>query len=355
MDKTGNPKRVAVHGSYFARNFGDTLLVRIMCQWLAEAVGRDNVYLAVPGHAEEQREIGYPVVSPSLRHTVTHLVFAGGGYLGEPKLPLRERYSWYWRNYRRHLSWVRDYSGARKAIFGVGIGPISDPFFRNSVRRLLKGMQPVFVRDEISLEYALRYRLNAERARLGIDLALSVSPVQHPPRYSFGVHVSSMPERVLAEVIEVLLAQPPCPGRPQPSIALITDTPASPASLKRYQELTKHVGRASNSPGYNGIDDLMERIADCDTIITSKLHVGIVASALGRKVISLPVHPKTSRFYEDLSLKEFCLEGERRNQSEIARLLEKDVPYTFDRHSAALRIAEMRDELDMFVRGGGVR
>jgi polysaccharide pyruvyl transferase WcaK-like protein len=119
--------------------------------------------------------------------------------------------------------------------------------------------------------------------------------------------------------------------------------------------LTKHVGRASNSPGYNGIDDLMERIADCDTIITSKLHVGIVASALGRKVISLPVHPKTSRFYEDLSLKEFCLEGERRNPSEIARLLEKDVPYTFDRHSAALRSAEMRDELDMFVRGGGVR
>lgn len=355
MSRTTNLKRVAVHGSYFARNFGDTLLVRIMCQWLAEAVGRDNVYLAVPGHAEEQREIGYPVVNPSLRHTVTHLVFAGGGYLGEPKLPLRERYSWYWRNYRRHLSWVRDYSGARKAIFGIGIGPISDPFFRNSMRRLLNGMQPLFVRDEISLEYAQRYRLNAERARLGIDLALSVSPVQYPPRYSFGVHVSSMPEHVLAEVIEVLLTQPRYPGRPQPSIALIADTPVSPGSLKRYKELAQHVASPSNSSEYNGVDDLMERIADCETIITSKLHVGIVASALGRKVISLPVHPKTSRFYKDLSVQEFCLERERQSASEIARLLSKDVPFMFDRDRTAIRIAEMRQALEMFVRGGGAR
>jgi polysaccharide pyruvyl transferase WcaK-like protein len=129
----------------------------------------------------------------------------------------------------------------------------------------------------------------------------------------------------------------------------------SPGSLKRYKELAKRVASAPNSSEYNGVDDLMERIADCETIITSKLHVGIVASALGRKVISLPVHPKTSRFYKDLAVQEFCLERERQNASEIARLLSKDVPFMFDRDRTAIRIAEMRQALEMFVRGGGVR
>jgi exopolysaccharide biosynthesis predicted pyruvyltransferase EpsI len=354
MNSTTNRRRIAFHGSYFVRNFGDTLLVRTMCNWLSEAVGRDNVYLAVPGHAEEQREIGYPVASPRIRHTVTHLIFAGGGYLGEPNIPLHEKYSWYLQNYRRHLSWVSDYSAARKAIFGVGIGPISDPFFRYSVRRLLNGMQSVFVRDDTSLEYARKYRLNAGRARLGIDLAMSIEPAKHLPRHAFGIHVTSMPEPVLAQVVEVLLSQPPNHSRSSPSIMLIADSAVSPRSLRRYEELAKRVGCPLNSPKYNGVDDLMERIADCETIITSKLHVGIVASALGRKVISLPVHPKTSRFYKDLSLQEFCLEGERQRPTEIARLLNKDTEFTFDRNRVTTRISEMRHALDMFVDGIGM-
>lgn len=348
MDRTRNLKRVAVHGSYFARNFGDTLLVMIMCQWLAEAVGRDNVYLAVPGHAEEQGEIGYPVVHPEARHTITHLIFTGGGHFGEPKRPFRDRYGWYWRNYRRHLSWVSDYSAARKAVFGIGVGPISDPLFRHSVRRLLNGMEPVFVRDETSLAYARKYRLNPEMARLGIDLALSLSPAEHMPRYSFGIHISTMPDPVFANVIEVLLSQP---DQPQPTIMLIADTPASSSSSKRYEELANRFGYPLKVPKYDGVDNLMQRIADCETIVTSKLHVGIVASALGRKVISLPVHQKTSRFYRDLSLQAFCLEGERQQASEIARLISTDMSFAFDRERVAKKISEMRNALDMFIDG----
>jgi polysaccharide pyruvyl transferase WcaK-like protein len=344
--------RVAVHGSYYARNFGDTLIVKIICQWLEEAVGRDNVYLAVPGHAEEQKEIGYPVLDPTLRHTITHLVFAGGGYFGEPNLPLRERYNWYLRNYRRHLSWTRDYAAARKAIFGIGIGPISDPFFRGSVRGLFKGMQSAFVRDDTSLEFARRYGLNADKVRLGIDLALSVSQATNAPSYAFGVHLSSMPENVLEEVIGVLSSKPLDDGR-RPSIMFLADTPMSRGSLKRYEALARLVGCPLKSCEYNGVDDLMQRIASCEAIITSKLHVGIVASALGRKVISIPVHPKTRRFYKDLSLEEFCLEGERLNPGEIARLLSKEMPFAFDRDEAAKRIAEMRVELNEFVHGKG--
>lgn len=354
MDRTTNIKRVAVHGSYFARNFGDTLLVRIMCDWLAEAVGRDNVYLAVPGHVEEQKEIGYPVAGAEIRHTVTHLIFAGGGYLGEPNISLRQKYSWYWRNYRRHLSWVSDYSAARKAIFGIGIGPISDPFFRHSVRRLLNGMQSVFVRDKMSLEYARKYHLNGERARLGIDLAMSIEPAQRPPRHSFGIHVNSMPEPVLTQVVDALLSQPSDHSRPSSSMILLADGVLPPDSRRRYEDLANRIGYPLNSPEYNSVDDLMERIADCETIVTSKLHVGIVATALGRKVISLPVHPKTSRFYRDLSLQAFCLDGDRQRPGEIARLLGKDIQFAFDRECVAMRVSEMRRALDTFVQGEGV-
>ena len=51
---------------------------------------------------------------------------------------------------------------------------------------------------------------------------------------------------------------------------------------------------------------LLEKL---DLVITSKLHVGIVSTALETSVISLPYHTKTIRYYEQIDAKERCLEN----------------------------------------------
>lgn len=349
MARTTDISRVAVHGSYFARNFGDTLLIKTMCDWLAETVGRENVFLAVEGHTKEQNEIGYPVATGELRKTITHLIFAGGGYFGEPNKPLRGRYRWYLRNYQRHMSWIGDYRAARKAVFGIGVGPISDPVFRHAVRRLLRDMDPVFVRDETSLDYARKYRLHPGDVSLGIDLALSIEPASIGPRYAFGIHINSMPEPVLAQVTDALVSHLSHRKERAPAVTLIADTALPSGSRSRYETLAKRMNLPVTFHEYAGVDDLVAKIADCETVITSKLHVGIVASALGRTVISLPVHQKTARFYNDLSLQKFCLQGQRQRSSEISRLLDESAAFEFDRKATAIKIAEMRRGLQNFV------
>lgn len=339
--------RVAVHGSYFARNFGDTLLVKIMCDWLAETVGRSNVFLAVAGHEAEQIEIGYPVIDPGLRSSVTHLVYTGGGYFGEPRLPMRARYRWYRRNYDRHISWMRDFARARKAIFGIGVGPLSDPLFRAIVRRLFSKMSVIYARDAESLAFIRDYRFNAPNAHLGIDLAMSITPAPAPEQERFCIHATSMPDAVLKQVVELLQAK--LAECRDPSVDLVFDSAQSASAARQYEQTAARLSLPITIRPYAGVDQLLQTIADCRTVFSSKLHVGIVATALGRRVISLPVHQKTARFYRDLSLGDFCLEASRQNATEIARLLEAEVLPSFNRAPVALRISEMRRALKAFV------
>src|SRR5699024_10102591 len=58
---------------------------------------------------------------------------------------------------------------------------------------------------------------------------------------------------------------------------------------------------------YQNPDKLINNLQEMDKIITSKLHVGIVGYALGKRTLSIPFHPKTIRFYEQIKREEFCI------------------------------------------------
>src|SRR5690606_12928160 len=52
--------------------------------------------------------------------------------------------------------------------------------------------------------------------------------------------------------------------------------------------------------------DLLALINLLDLVITTKLHVGIVAVALATPVLAFPYHPKVTRFYDQIQASDRC-------------------------------------------------
>ena len=231
-----------------------------MCDWIANRIGRENVFLAMPGDATEQELIGYPVVGSDQRRQISHVVFAGGGYFGEPNFGLLKRFRWQRRNRKTHLNWLSDYSLAKKAIFGVGVGPITFPSYRRAARRLFIEADPVYVRDRESLIYAKQYNLNADKVRLGTDLALSIPRAITVPEKSFAIHATGLPPKEIEAIFDALVERGMID--PDRAIDILFDGAAAKKSINRYQEtLGKKRGHDKlNFVEYRDVDSLVREI-----------------------------------------------------------------------------------------------
>lgn len=297
--------KVAVHGSYHADNFGDTLLVRLICDMIAEHVGRENVALAMPGQPAEQAAIGYPVLAPQDRGAVELLVYGGGGYFSQHSGNLLRTVRATRRRNRRHLDWLPEFSRSRKAMIGVGVGPIS--FHRAPVRKLFAACETVLVRDAESMAFCKDYGFRTPDLRQCVDLALSL-PVVSGPRSGVAVHLPGMSREVIETVLGALAAHPL--GKSE-RIEAIFDAPptegleAWTADLQQIAQAK--LGRTLPVFPYPGVDVLREKLAGYELVITCKLHVGIVTIAQGGQVISVAQQSKTPRLYRQLGLQDYCV------------------------------------------------
>jgi len=296
--------KVAVHGSYFADNYGDTLLVKIMCDKVASIVGVENVFQAVEGHKKEQARIGYPVARASDRSKVTHLIYGGGGYLGERGRGSLDNLVWSSRNFIRHIVWKGKYAKARKAIVGAGFGPISNLILRRMVCRLAQGAEIVLLRDKESLAFLHQYGVTHGNAATCVDLALSLPRVERE-RVGVALHAENLSEEemriVFSSIRQVL---------DKTAVSVIFDNVGgdTPENRRKYEaaSLLAGISEISFHP-YVGVDETLAEVTKYELVITSKLHVGITTIAQGGRVISIPSHQKTVRLYRQLGIDKFCI------------------------------------------------
>ncbi len=298
-------KIVAVHGSYFADNYGDTLLVRILCDKVAALVGKENTYIAVEGIEREMTDIGYPVVPPSQRSHVTHLIFGGGGYFGERSNTFLDTLKWSIRNYKRHLSWVGSFNKARRAVVGVGFGPISNRLFRFRVGAFLKSAELVLVRDAESAKFMHDYGINPRQTGICVDLALSL-PLVDSEKSGVALHVDNLSQDEIDSIFRAISSCSPTTSQ----VDIIFDNKPSdtPAKREKYHRAAAANGITKcNFIPYASVDDLLKRLTTYSFVITSKLHVGITTIAQGGRAIAIPGHQKTIRLYKQLGLESFCI------------------------------------------------
>ncbi len=307
---------IAIHGSYFGLNFGDTLIISIINNWVKEFRPNAEINLPFVNSSKEANQIVFNenyIKDPSLKNT-TALIFGPGGYFGEPNGSFLKRQYWYLRNYKRHLFWNKKLykKNIPFMIVGVGVGPINNSLMRKTIIKLFKKAQFIAVRDQVSKDYLVDWGIPIETINTTRDVALSIESKQEKrglrDKRRIGVHFSGNELSKFGKMDEFIafikyLIQ-------NYEVVLVEDEPNQTKKLNSgslYERL-KFEKISLPTVNYENPKKLLNDLQMLDAIITSKLHVGILGYSYLIPVLSIPKHKKTRRFYEQINRSEFCLD-----------------------------------------------
>lgn len=299
-------KKVYIHGSFRGTNFGDYLLLQIINDTIEK-------------YAEEN-ECKFEIIYEGLSDMCSQLlgkkdftlveaiwkcdavICAGGGYFGEPSA---HNLRWDLSSLCHHIipMFLATCMKKRVAIIGTGAGQISNPISRKLLKYIFSKALIISVRDIESKEF-----IN----NLGVEREIEVHPDWvMTNRFLSYIPYSETSDNVLLHVNGFDLKTAEIIGQdivrfsekhPNTSYTIVTDHNAINyiniinCFLSIMGEQNTKVQNYDNNP-YN----LLHAINESKIVITSKLHVGICGVQMGKKIISLPQHPKVRRFYNQIN------------------------------------------------------
>lgn len=317
-------KSVYIHGSYFGNNYGDVLLVDLFAQRV-RSFGYEPVFPFANNFYEEQTGVKIGRVN---KDNVVAGVFCGGGYFGEPG---SNKLKWSFRNYLRHNKAYKlmNTSKIEYGVFGAGFGPISFNPFKNTACNIMKGASEVVVRDEKSKQFIEQYT-SREDVDVAADVVISLKSNDIPQkyvdlvndkyktvlskRYIVGIHVTDMfNDDSTFEYIKGAISRISNENPHIYFLFLSDGTSRLGKKLKQTVDAEK-IASSIDTEKYSYYDyenhwEMTYLLSRLDLVITSKLHVGIVSTAMNVSVVSIPYHKKTIRYYKQVEAKERCLEN----------------------------------------------
>lgn len=331
--------KVALHGSYYGDNFGDTLFVEIFNSWMKELehYDKDNVILPFAGN----RVRNFVCVSPQkgIKGLLQagKIVFIGGGYLGERP---NDKLVWNVRLFVRHLS-IAFFALLFKKPYifiGVGAGPLSNKIIRKMVVFLCNRSVKVIVRDVESYDYLIDYGVDKNKIITTVDSVLTldhsylenkniktidyINNLRKTNKIIIGVHLPARNEHTdkLSKIINALRDY--VDNLKNVKLIVFNDfykEGYNYIALNMIKERFKD--EEFEVYDYTDPNNLIGLISQLDIVITTKLHVGIVANCYGVYSLAFPVHGKTVRFYKQINLKERCIDINTLEQCDVSKLL----------------------------------
>ncbi len=317
---------IALHASYYDDNFGDLLLVKIFEKWIKENTDSDIVYPLVPKMEQKRFQKHFPesIIGLKNQNSWKAMVYAGGGHFGEPD---SRSASWNKRFFVRHVL-PAEIGILRKipyVILGVGVGPLSNFFVRQEVKRLFAHAKALTVRDEESRDYVLDILRICPQVKMVPDPALTISRSDIPfkafgrvdpifelfqDKILLGIH---HPYRILSETpqAEIFRESLMSSLKASPDVLPVVFTDSDAGQNALYcEKLKSAIEEATNNKclaiPFQGIWETVALISKLSIVLTTKLHVGIVAYALGVYGESFATHSKTSRFYRQIGHPHQC-------------------------------------------------
>lgn len=315
--------RIMLHGAVNLSNYGDYLFAELFYTTLRNK-GVQAEFYNHPKYGISSffvEHLGYKPEKCSLKEMVKGcdaFVFFSGGYFVEPtkKGFLSETH-----HIQRYLYPASLFMKSRKPIYvmGVGAGPFDEnAAFSKRAREILNYATVITVRNEESLQYCKEFGIKND-IQVTADTALVIKEFlerekQSVPKFEAEngkkmllFHIDSNPE-VTAKLREIVVPATIrfLKAHPDYQLYLAADGIKKERHFQNYEAMF-----AGCDPIVLKYDDpwkLTRQIERADLIITTKLHVGIVGSALGRSVVSFPFVPnKTIRFYKQIGEADRCV------------------------------------------------
>lgn len=367
------PSAVALHGFVYSANFGDMLLCRLVLDMVRRHAPQARTSLPFATRKFlRSAEIEAPTGIRSFLESDV-MLYQGGGYFSfGTRFELRSRARLYGRFYAPGVAAAclsKPYG-----IFGVGVGPLHSDLQRKAVRRVFEEAAVVAVRDEEGYDWVRRIGLADGNIHTTADLALGLTWDRVPaesqaeaerilasvPGPRLGLHLSA-PSGTSAAYAAVMDGVVDYVGRhPELSIVLLCDhiVEGGEDAAPQYHaamELQERLGKRAHFVGQPPLWTLVALLGKLDGLVTNKLHAGIVASALGRRVVSIAKNEKNFRFFRQIGAPGRCIHLNQATSVDIADFLERgleDLPET--PLPAELRALAMKNEelVAGFLNGG---
>jgi polysaccharide pyruvyl transferase WcaK-like protein len=199
-------------------------------------------------------------------------------------------------------------------VVGVGAGPTLGPSTRRRVRYICQGARQVCVRDAATRELLVEAGVSAGDMLITADLAIAIErehipaeALRHAQRFlgpriegrrRLCLHPPLMPEQreQSFELMRGLGAR--LRGQTQIQVFWLYD--GGGVSLEEFQRTAAEALPESRVLQIEAPWKTTAVLGEMDAVLTTKLHVGIVAWALGVMPCSLSKHGKTVRFYQQI-------------------------------------------------------
>lgn len=339
---------ISIHGSYFGNNYGDILLVNMFTSWVREVDSEVTINYPL---ANKKKTRDLPEGSTSFFKLIESkaLIYCGGGYFGEQP---KNKNKWAIRNFFRHatIGIVARLFRVPYAIIGVEFGPISATWFRKICVFIAKGAKVIVVRNEESKKFL------EDNGVIGVVLAadavLSLSDIvkiERPnnTKKKILIHINGqgvLPPNYLEVAMSIVKGIQR--NLNEFELYFISDGDGKYYNNEYCKELFTYLDYEKisyNIPKYEGYKELITLINNADYVFTSKLHVGITAAALNKRVFSLWLHNKTPRLHAQIGNLGNCFSFNsfKDNDNAINKFLNgKEYKLTRTAFDAALRNKE---------------
>ena len=302
--------KVILNGATAGTNFGDFLFAKMFQESVAEKVGFENVYWYRTRFSMSdfyEKRLNNP--NRDRVKNMDALVYISGGYFCGHDRDVRDRIYRVLRYFIVGLKCIRH--KIPYAVIGLEVGEPKQKWLRYIEKKILKNAQTIVVRNEESLACLNSHGIND--AILTTDSAFSIRP-----SFFEGMTIPSEID-VCQKKILLFHVNPGVSGNVDLEEKVV---PIVNAFLKNHPEYAVLVTADQFSP-YQG--EALDRVCDkleceqkikyyyedpialckvincADTVVTHKLHVGIVGARLGKSVISFSGHTeKIQRLYHQL-------------------------------------------------------
>lgn len=337
-------KKIALHGMVSSRNFGDILMVDIVSKYLAQKAYDISIPMACSAVLNDlsikQNNHGFWSFN-----SCDNLVYTGGGYFG----PMANR------NFSKDLKMILKFASPSEFfipksghhIIGVGVNGLDKyQITKSYMKRLFNSAGTLAVRDEESLFELEKIGVRHSGIEVLADIALNIQLESIPAnsleyakgeisdlrcRYEkvIALHLSGVPDEKYYDNIYAGILKYAEKNK-NVGFVLIEDHPSSTNSSPQIlaAQYLKNIllERAKIIP-YTFHWNLVAVLSQIDGIVTNKLHVAIVSSALNKIAIAFTKHEKNHRFFAQIEASERCSNLQEQNPNSVYTLMENEFHY----------------------------